>query len=655
MANEQKNPNLILESEIPESWQDVEAKPIIPGETPAAVSATPSVLPPYFRGSIPAALQHDVYLVGTDKNPRVTSIPIMPTAPSANPQNNAAISSVVIKSQAATAAASVPSSDIESIATNLQTGTTYTINLSDRNTLISLSNNAGGTLIIPSSSVGAAFVQITSVAVGTNSASVSMTNGQGNLLIVVVKTTSSATHPVISDTNGNVYNFVGSAFESNGAGIFSFMFYAFNVKGGTNIVTSTLTGNNVIQVSEYSGMPAIASLDQFAGNGQFSPIQTPSITTGVPNALVVAHFILGTPNGAIISPGNGWTQRYNDATGSRFVEDRFVANSGTTITGTTATPVTEVESVNLIASFASNGQSAGVIFPVGWFCYIENTGTGTFTISGSGVLIDGQASVSLGSNKGVLLVFDGTSWHTVRGTGASGAPTTDTFVLGTQDAGNLPNSVANPSVYYGPDAQPASAGSLDDEFAGSSLNIATRWTWVNQGSATATVSKSILFMTSPAHAGTNIEYIYQTAPSTPWQVDAKIAFLYFSNNNAAITGLVLSDGTGKIILFGLLYNAGLAIDVVRYTNPTTFSFTPFSNSSAQANNVAATWVWLRVKDDGVNVIYSISIDGVNYFQMFSESRTAFLLGGPTRVGLAVDAENGSSAVSQSCDYFRRTL
>jgi hypothetical protein len=91
--------NFINEADIPENWQEVETKPIVPGESPAPISSTPIVLPPYYRGSIPANLQHDAYLVGTDRTPRVTSIPIMPTAPSANPQNNAAIQSSIIENR----------------------------------------------------------------------------------------------------------------------------------------------------------------------------------------------------------------------------------------------------------------------------------------------------------------------------------------------------------------------------------------------------------------------------------------------------------------------------------------------------------------------------------------------------------------------------
>lgn len=96
-----KNPNLIEEDQLPEDWQEqaIKSAPIIPGETPAAVSAIPSVLPAYFRGSISSNLQHDFYFVGTDKTPRVASTPLMPIAPSGNPQNNAAIQSGIIENK----------------------------------------------------------------------------------------------------------------------------------------------------------------------------------------------------------------------------------------------------------------------------------------------------------------------------------------------------------------------------------------------------------------------------------------------------------------------------------------------------------------------------------------------------------------------------
>ena len=102
MPNTQNNPYLIDEADIPKNWEPIEAEPTIPGAAAAAMAATPS-MPPYYRGSIDSNLEHDAQFVATDRTPRVTSIPLMPIAPSGNPQNNAAIQSIIKINQTAAA------------------------------------------------------------------------------------------------------------------------------------------------------------------------------------------------------------------------------------------------------------------------------------------------------------------------------------------------------------------------------------------------------------------------------------------------------------------------------------------------------------------------------------------------------------------------
>src|SRR6266700_24300 len=92
---EKRNPFIISEDEVPASWTPVEAEPINPNESAAAPSPSFGSLPLYFRGTLAPNLQHDSQLVATDKNPRVASMPLMPTEPSANPQNNAGFQSIV--------------------------------------------------------------------------------------------------------------------------------------------------------------------------------------------------------------------------------------------------------------------------------------------------------------------------------------------------------------------------------------------------------------------------------------------------------------------------------------------------------------------------------------------------------------------------------
>ena len=105
MPNPQNNPYLMSEADIPENWHPIETEPTVPGAFPAAYAATPS-MPPYYRGSIDSNLEHDAQFVATDRTPRVTSIPLMPIAPSGNPQNNAAIESIIKINQSSSVIAS---------------------------------------------------------------------------------------------------------------------------------------------------------------------------------------------------------------------------------------------------------------------------------------------------------------------------------------------------------------------------------------------------------------------------------------------------------------------------------------------------------------------------------------------------------------------
>jgi len=102
MAEEKRSPLIISEDEVPASWTPVEAEPIDPNGAASAPPPSAGSLPPYFRGTLSPNLQHDAQFVATDKNPRIASIPLMPQAPSANPQNNAGIQTL-IKSTVTTA------------------------------------------------------------------------------------------------------------------------------------------------------------------------------------------------------------------------------------------------------------------------------------------------------------------------------------------------------------------------------------------------------------------------------------------------------------------------------------------------------------------------------------------------------------------------
>jgi hypothetical protein len=248
----------------------------------------------------------------------------------------------------------------------------------------------------------------------------------------------------------------------------------------------------------------------------------------------------------------------------------------------------------------------------------------------------------------ITVQADGTL--TAASNGGGGAPTNDVYVLGSADVTNLPNAVVNPTAAFGADAAPASPGTLNDEFPGSVLSGS--WTQVN--TPVINVAGSILGITAVANSGTNWFSVLKTAPGTPWTVVAKVTLIGL-NAASAVCGLVLTDGTAtvnKLIVFGpTVVGVGAAneeLAIYRYLNYTTFSGTSISIAMSGKS------YYLSVQDTGTDLVYSFSLDGINFMQVFSESRTAFFTSGPTNVGLGIDEENAGISSILSCDWFRRT-
>lgn len=238
--------------------------------------------------------------------------------------------------------------------------------------------------------------------------------------------------------------------------------------------------------------------------------------------------------------------------------------------------------------------------------------------------------------------------------GPPGAVPQSTYVLGNQDSNNLPTSVANPTAYYGLDAQPALPGGLDDEFNGASLDM-TRWSWFNQGGASASLGNSLITLQDPANGGQDARGIYQKAPTPPWTVVAKLVALDMASYaNSAHVGILLVDGSGKAVTCAMS---------VQSTSPT-FGFeiddwTTGSSwhSSPAGLNPMPTLVfplYFKVQDDGANITCSFSRTGTTYFRVGEVSRTEWLSGGQEGVGLLVGSNLSNQVVAATYEYFRQT-
>ena len=325
----------------------------------------------------------------------------------------------------------------------------------------------------------------------------------------------------------------------------------------------------------------------------------------------------------------------------------------TTIAGTTDTidqsrqgNVTEYTNSGAVAVALSDPTDAN------YYTFITVTGTGTVTVTPATGTINGAGTLVLASGLSAFLFWTGSAWLAmVTNTGGGGgAPTAGEYIVGASSA-YLPDAAVIPSLYLGPDVLPASPNAFDDEFSGSSLSGS--WTWANQGSATASVSNSLLGLQTPGHSGPQLRYIYQAAPATPWRITAKC--LTFNGNNGASNfvhnGMLLGDTSAKLETLDIASsgNNTTGIGVNRWTNATTYS----------AGEGIGFWTsnptYLSIEDDGINLTFWSSPDGVNFMQQYQESRTAWFASGPTKIGLFLDVETVPAYALLSCDWIRRVL
>jgi hypothetical protein len=175
------------------------------------------------------------------------------------------------------------------------------------------------------------------------------------------------------------------------------------------------------------------------------------------------------------------------------------------------------------------------------------------------------------------------------------------------------------------------------------------FTWVNQGSATSDdAGNGIRFFVPPA-AGANVRAKTITAPSTPWT--ATMAFSTFGEIESLAAaqpriGLILMDADDEVMLYrvrivpdGSASPYGVNVGVDRFSNVTTFT-------TLQAfTHVRYPWLyWIRVTDNGTNLVFDLSLDGVHWVELLSESRTNFFAAGPNRIGFGGNASGTNNGI-----------
>lgn len=160
--------------------------------------------------------------------------------------------------------------------------------------------------------------------------------------------------------------------------------------------------------------------------------------------------------------------------------------------------------------------------------------------------------------------------------------------------------------------------------------VASDFTWVNQGSSSVADNTwgGITMTVEGTASPHSLRCLVKSAPSTPYSFYAHILGL---NQEAAASGsycgIVFRDSiTGELTTVARRFQNLVA--VWNWNSPTSFANQPATYDFFTTPN----GVWYCGTDNGTNIQFSYSLDGVNYFQMYSASRTAHLTNGPDQIG-----------------------
>jgi hypothetical protein len=157
------------------------------------------------------------------------------------------------------------------------------------------------------------------------------------------------------------------------------------------------------------------------------------------------------------------------------------------------------------------------------------------------------------------------------------------------------------------------------------------FTWINQGTATATDQAGTIALRALPAGVESVRGLHRAVPATPWTVIAAFNFMKIRENVENMGLMTRESGTGKICLFSI------SVDGSGFYRPGAYnlnSATSFNSNILGRQNgmVLGKHTWMKLIDNATNILWSLSFDGIEWVQLVSISRTAFMAGGPNQVG-----------------------
>jgi len=146
----------------------------------------------------------------------------------------------------------------------------------------------------------------------TNAQTFASANTAGNCIIVAFKFSDNAAFVSLADSRGNTYTQCGAEFDNTTLRVRSRIYAAYNIAGGTNTVTLTIstapTDDIRLWIAEFSGLATSAANDLNAGQngtaGSGGSMTSTSVTPSANGELIFGFFV---PGSGPVSAGSGFT------------------------------------------------------------------------------------------------------------------------------------------------------------------------------------------------------------------------------------------------------------------------------------------------------------------------------------------------------------
>lgn len=146
------------------------------------------------------------------------------------------------------------------------------------------------------------------------------------------------------------------------------------------------------------------------------------------------------------------------------------------------------------------------------------------------------------------------------------------------------------------------------------------WSWDNQGGSSVSSTFAALFIQF-ASAANKLRVYYRTAPSTPYTIEAwlKVSTWDGATNATALgNGLAFRYSGGKIIAFTFYpgSDGGVVVNILASSSSFTsqpYIAVPNSGTTKGPSQVSEqTDLYIRIQNDGTNLIFNVSHDGIHW-------------------------------------------